>query len=463
MNLSLRRLSIIGLSVVGLIVVGTGVFVLNRYQAPKADVLIDKVLNDLIDTTTPESPSPDYGEVHLGVENYKQEPLKGATAHLISRVAQDAPVEGRIVVTDEKGQAVFYSVDEGDYELTLDGPDGKGVSLGDTRYIFSVPKGKIKQLSFGRVNYPPNAPPQLTITSLQSDESIQLGKSYTIKYTLQDDDDTKVSFAIDTDDQDFDGRLLAGCQQQSKGTNKSCTTVISRLNPGKYRIYALTQDGVNIPVSMYAPGILRIINTPPTFAFTNIGRANLTQGEKREIHYRLRDVDTSDAVTVSFFTDTDNAGANGTAIATCQSLGKGDDQVCTWDTAGLAVGVYNLYTTATDGSSDITTYATPTLAILPATPTNIAATSTKKKQATITWTDNATGEGNYAILRSNEKYGTYNQIATTAADATSYTDTDNNLKSNQTYHYKVQALATNGREPYTLNSAQTDSVSVKIK
>ena len=76
----------------------------------------------------------------------------------------------------------------------------------------------------------------------------------------------------------------------------------------------------------------------------------------------------------------------------------------------------------------------------PAIPTSLSATASGLV-VTLSWTDNSSDETGFKIIRKDTLTGTYSQIATAAANATSYSDT---LSSAGTYWYRVKATNDNG-------------------
>lgn len=71
-------------------------------------------------------------------------------------------------------------------------------------------------------------------------------------------------------------------------------------------------------------------------------------------------------------------------------------------------------------------------------------------QLQLTWTDNSTDEDGFGIERKVGTTGTYAQIASVGADATSYVDSS--LSDGTTYCYRVFAFNTNGNSPYSPES-----------
>lgn len=70
-------------------------------------------------------------------------------------------------------------------------------------------------------------------------------------------------------------------------------------------------------------------------------------------------------------------------------------------------------------------------------PTGLSATATAPTQISLSWVDNATGEDGYKIERK-EANGSYSQIASISANATSYTDSG--IKDGTSYTYRVRAF-----------------------
>lgn len=89
----------------------------------------------------------------------------------------------------------------------------------------------------------------------------------------------------------------------------------------------------------------------------------------------------------------------------------------------------------------------------PAPPSNLAATAVSQSQINLTWTDNSWVELNYIVSRSTVNGGPYSDIATIAANSTSYSNTG--LSANSTYYYVVRAVNDTGASP---NSNQASAL-----
>jgi hypothetical protein len=74
-------------------------------------------------------------------------------------------------------------------------------------------------------------------------------------------------------------------------------------------------------------------------------------------------------------------------------------------------------------------------------------------QLTLTWQDNSNDEDNFAIERKTGTNGTYSQLASVAANVTSYSDAG--VTSGITYCYRVQAVNSAGASAYTNEACKT--------
>ncbi len=85
-------------------------------------------------------------------------------------------------------------------------------------------------------------------------------------------------------------------------------------------------------------------------------------------------------------------------------------------------------------------------------PTNLVATANGSTQIDLTWTDNATADGGYKIEHSLDQ-ATWTQVGTTAANATSYSDTS--LSASTLYYYRVRAFKGGRNGPYSATVSAT--------
>ena len=119
-------------------------------------------------------------------------------------------------------------------------------------------------------------------------------------------------------------------------------------------------------------------------------------------------------------------------------------RVCAYDTAGNSS--YSNTASATTQSGGT----------VPITPSNLTASAISSSQINLTWQDNSTNETGFRIERAASSGGPWTQIATAAANATSYSNTS--LNPSTTYYYRVCAYNTAGNSTY-LNTASATTLS----
>jgi subtilisin family serine protease len=88
----------------------------------------------------------------------------------------------------------------------------------------------------------------------------------------------------------------------------------------------------------------------------------------------------------------------------------------------------------------------------PAAPTNLSASATSSTAINLTWTDNANNENGFTVERSTDN-ATFTQIASIAANSTSYSDTG--LAASTTYYYRVRAFNGAGNSAYSNTASAT--------
>ena len=93
---------------------------------------------------------------------------------------------------------------------------------------------------------------------------------------------------------------------------------------------------------------------------------------------------------------------------------------------------------------------------LPSPPTGLAASTISASQIDLSWTDNASNETGFKIERKTGSGGTYSEIATPSADATTYSDTTG-LSEGTQYYYRVRATNATGDSTY---SNETDATTL---
>lgn len=81
-------------------------------------------------------------------------------------------------------------------------------------------------------------------------------------------------------------------------------------------------------------------------------------------------------------------------------------------------------------------------------PSSLGATNVSGSQNDLSWTDNSSNEDGFKVESSlNNQFGPFSQIATTSANAVSYSNTG--LTADQTYYYRVHAFNSGGNSSYS--------------
>ena len=96
----------------------------------------------------------------------------------------------------------------------------------------------------------------------------------------------------------------------------------------------------------------------------------------------------------------------------------------------------------------------------PPAPTNLSATAVSADGIDLAWEDNSTNETGFRVYRSPNGVSSWTLIATTGADATSYSSTS--LTQSTTYYYRVRAQNGSGVSGYSNETSATTPVSVSI-
>ena len=97
---------------------------------------------------------------------------------------------------------------------------------------------------------------------------------------------------------------------------------------------------------------------------------------------------------------------------------------------------------------------------VPAAPSGLTATAVSSSRINLNWTDNSTNETGFVISRSLTSGGTFTDIATTAANATTFANTG--LSANTTYFYRVRAKNGTGSSANTAQASATTFKAVHV-
>jgi len=109
-------------------------------------------------------------------------------------------------------------------------------------------------------------------------------------------------------------------------------------------------------------------------------------------------------------------------------------------------------------SSTVASAAYAITSTAPSAPSGLSAVAQSSSSIQLTWTDTSNNESGFRIERAPDATGspgTFAEIATTAANATSYTGTG--LSARTTYWYRVRATNGVGNSPYSGNAHATTS------
>ena len=92
---------------------------------------------------------------------------------------------------------------------------------------------------------------------------------------------------------------------------------------------------------------------------------------------------------------------------------------------------------------------------IPEAPSGLTITSLLSNKVSLSWSDNSGDESGFKIQRKKGATGTYAHIRTTAANVTSYTDSDSALRDGILYYYRVCATNAAGDSAFSNEASGT--------
>lgn len=128
-----------------------------------------------------------------------------------------------------------------------------------------------------------------------------------------------------------------------------------------------------------------------------------------------------------------------------------------YSNTGLSAGAtyyYVVRATGAGGSSATSAQASATtLPTVPSAPGGLSAAAIRATRIDLAWTDNSPNEANFIVARSTTAGGSYTDVATLAANVTSFSNTG--LTGNTTYYYVVRARNAGGSSPNSNEASAT--------
>ena len=127
--------------------------------------------------------------------------------------------------------------------------------------------------------------------------------------------------------------------------------------------------------------------------------------------------------------------------------------VTSYTNAGLAEATTYYYRVRAYNTIATSVYSSEkhakTLSAIPVAPSALTITSVTSSKVFLAWTDNSGNEAGFKVQRKQGVAGTYTDIASLAANATTYTDSDSALLDGTQYYYKVCAYNVAGNSPFS--------------
>lgn len=271
--------------------------------------------------------------------------------------------------------------------------------------------------------------------------------SSTVQLVWNDNSSNETNFKIE---RRLNGDASAGFTQIAlvgAGATTYTDTALNALTAYDYRVRASNSAGDSAYSNVFTVTTL----APPPPAPAAPSGLTLTVNSSSSITLRWNDNSTSEA---NFRVErSTNASTGFSEIATPSA------NATSYQDNALAAATHYFYrvravnATGNSGYSNTADATTLPAPVAPAAPSGLSATSSSSStRIDLRWTDNSSVETGFRIERSTGGSGPFSQIATTAANVTTYTDTSG-LERNTRYFYRVRATnSTTG-----LNSAYSNT------
>ncbi|HNN12341.1 MAG TPA: multicopper oxidase domain-containing protein, partial [Anaerolineales bacterium] len=279
----------------------------------------------------------------------------------------------------------------------------------------------------------PAAPSNLAAT-------LQAGPQVSLSWRDNANNETGFALQRSTDGVNFTQIATFPASANANGTVNYVDTTVTRGNTFTYRVAATNAMG-----SSDFSNTAQVVITPAPATPTNLTAA-LQAGPQVALSW----TDNATSETGFAIERAANGGAF-TRIATAPAR-TNTGAVNYTDTTATAGNTYTYRVAAVDaiGASAYSNTADVIIPTLPAAPSNLTAAAQAGPQASLSWTDNANNETGFIIQRSTNG-GAFTQIATPAADVTSFIDTT--VATGNTYTYRVAAANAAGNSAFS-NTAQ---------
>ncbi len=306
--------------------------------------------------------------------------------------------------------------------------DNTGLVAGTT-YYYAVratntygDSGWSNQVGVTTPQSPPAAPSSLTTKAASASE---------IDLTWTDNSTNETGFKVE---RSTDGTNFTQIATPSANATTYSDTGLTANTKYYYRIKAANSAGDSVPSNTSSTTTLQ--NSPPNAP----SGLTITAVFSNRIDLAWTDNSTNET---GFKVERSTDGTNFTQIATPSA------NATTYSDTGLTASTsytYRVRATNANGDSSYSNYIqTVTSPILPAAPVLTAAV-VSSTQINLSWTETSTDVTGFKIERKTGS-GTYAQIGTALANATSYNDT--NLTANTSYTYRVRATNAGGDSNYS--------------